>query len=149
MCYVNNGNFTLKHGLILYTFAEGYLTSCTFDYLTETFEIKAFVAVIFVYAWVIPVSLTILFYSKIVSHVSEHEKLLREQVIRLSIDFYLLINGMGRFAEHTCQETILHRSACNLTDKSHIRVFVSLMRCHSSALSTLNEFRCGLQTVPS
>lgn len=60
--------------------AEGYLTSCTFDYLTETPANKAFVACIFVYSYVIPLTLTLYFYSRIVGHVSDHEKLLREQV---------------------------------------------------------------------
>lgn len=59
---------------------EGYLTSCTFDYMGDTPAIKAFVACIFIYAYCIPMSLTAYFYSKIVSHVRDHEKLLREQV---------------------------------------------------------------------
>lgn len=74
---------------------EGYLTSCSFDYLTDTFDNHMFVAVIFTFSYVLPMSLIIYYYSQIVSHVINHEKTLREQVqynnflIRLFANNYL------------------------------------------------------------
>jgi len=65
---------------INYFISEGYLTSCTFDYLSPTDETRAFVGIMFVICYVIPMSLVIFFYSQIVSHVFNHEKALREQV---------------------------------------------------------------------
>jgi r-opsin len=59
---------------------EGYLTSCTFDYLTTTMENKMFVLTIFIFAYCIPMFSIVLFYSQIVGHIFEHEKALREQV---------------------------------------------------------------------
>lgn len=64
----------------LFSISEGYLTSCTFDYLSHTDETKAFVGIMFVICYVMPMSLIIYFYSQIVSHVFNHEKALREQV---------------------------------------------------------------------
>lgn len=58
-------------------FSEGYLTSCTFDYLTNTFDTKLFVACIFVCSYVFPMSLIIYFYSGIVKQVFAHEAALR------------------------------------------------------------------------
>lgn len=60
--------------------AEGYLTSCTIDYLSPTDETRAFIGIMFTICYIIPVSLVIFFYSQIVSHVFNHEKALREQV---------------------------------------------------------------------
>ncbi|XP_055703260.1 opsin, ultraviolet-sensitive-like [Phlebotomus papatasi] len=65
---------------------EGYLTSCTFDYLTDTFDNHLFVGAIFVCSYVIPMSMIIYFYSQIVSHVVNHEKTLREQAKKMNVD---------------------------------------------------------------
>ncbi|ODM99064.1 Opsin, ultraviolet-sensitive [Orchesella cincta] len=65
---------------------EGYLTSCTFDYMGDTPAIKAFVACIFVYSYCIPMSMTAFFYSKIVGHVRDHENLLREQAKKMNVE---------------------------------------------------------------
>nr|WCQ76400.1 ultraviolet sensitive opsin 1 [Notolioon sp. CRS 2022] len=64
---------------------EGYLTSCTFDYLLNTFDNHMFVAVIFVCSYVIPMSLIIYYYSQIVSHVVNHEKALKEQAKKMNV----------------------------------------------------------------
>nr|QWV42703.1 ultraviolet sensitive opsin 1 [Calopteron sp. CRS 2021] len=64
---------------------EGFLTSCTFDYLTTTFDNRMFVAVIFICSYVIPMSLVIYFYSQIVKHVIRHEKALREQAKKMNV----------------------------------------------------------------
>jgi r-opsin len=66
--------------LILRLVPEGFLTSCSFDYLTDTFDNHTFVVVIFICSYVIPMIMIIYFYSQIVSKVFSHEKALREQV---------------------------------------------------------------------
>ncbi|XP_046737872.1 opsin, ultraviolet-sensitive [Diprion similis] len=65
---------------------EGFLTSCSFDYLTDTNEIRYFVATIFTFSYAIPMSLIIYYYSQIVSHVVNHEKALREQAKKMNVD---------------------------------------------------------------
>jgi len=65
---------------------EGYLTSCTFDYLTDSFDNRLFVATIFTFSYVIPMSLIIYYYSQIVSHVIQHEKALREQAKKMNVE---------------------------------------------------------------
>nr|BAQ54806.1 opsin, short-wavelength sensitive type [Anotogaster sieboldii] len=64
---------------------EGYLTTCSFDYLTEGKPTQLFTITIFVWAYIIPLLLIALFYSKIISHVREHEKMLREQAKRMNV----------------------------------------------------------------
>ncbi|XP_046993601.1 opsin, ultraviolet-sensitive [Schistocerca americana] len=65
---------------------EGYLTSCTFDYLTSSPSNQMFVLTIFVFSYVIPMSLIMFFYSQIVSHVVSHEKSLREQAKKMNVE---------------------------------------------------------------
>lgn len=65
---------------------EGYMTSCTFDYLTNTFDNRMFVGTIFTFSYVLPMSLIIYYYSQIVSHVVNHEKALREQAKKMNVD---------------------------------------------------------------
>nr|QWV42666.1 ultraviolet sensitive opsin [Macratria sp. CRS 2021] len=64
---------------------EGYLTSCTFDYLTNTLENHLFVGAIFTCSYVLPMSMIIFFYSQIVSKVFSHEKALREQAKKMNV----------------------------------------------------------------
>jgi len=70
---------------------EGYLTTCTFDYLPNDFIGKAFVGTLFTFSYILPMSLIIYFYSQIVSHVVNHEKALREQV-----GHYILVSGIKK-----------------------------------------------------
>lgn len=65
---------------------EGYLTSCTFDYLTNSFDNRMFVATIFTFSYVIPMSLIIFFYSMIVMHVVAHEKALKSQAKKMNVE---------------------------------------------------------------
>ncbi|XP_045464394.1 opsin, ultraviolet-sensitive-like isoform X1 [Harmonia axyridis] len=65
---------------------EGYLTACSFDYLTTTFDNRMFVAVIFTCSYVIPMSMIIFFYSRIVSTIFSHEKALRDQAKKMNVD---------------------------------------------------------------
>lgn len=75
-----SGNYQFlgdKNGTFI---VEGYLTACSFDYLTRTFDNRLFVGTIFTFSYVIPMLMIIYFYSQIVSKVFSHEKALREQV---------------------------------------------------------------------
>ncbi|XP_031624823.1 opsin, ultraviolet-sensitive-like [Contarinia nasturtii] len=65
---------------------EGYLTSCTFDYLTDSFDNRLFVAVLFTFSYCIPMTLIIYYYSQIVNHVFQHEKTLRAQAKKMNVD---------------------------------------------------------------
>nr|QWV42726.1 ultraviolet sensitive opsin [Trox sp. CRS 2021] len=65
---------------------EGFLTACTFDYFSDTFDNHMFVAVIFTFSYVIPMTLIIYFYSQIVGHVVAHEKALREQAKKMNVE---------------------------------------------------------------
>ncbi|KAI5645383.1 7 transmembrane receptor (rhodopsin family) domain-containing protein [Phthorimaea operculella] len=65
---------------------EGYLTSCTFDYLTNTFDTKLFVGCIFFCSYCIPMSFIIYFYSGIVKQVFAHEAALRQQAKKMNVE---------------------------------------------------------------
>ncbi|XP_072397619.1 opsin, ultraviolet-sensitive-like [Diabrotica undecimpunctata] len=65
---------------------EGFLTTCSFDYLTRTFNNKVFVGTIFTFSYVFPMSMIIYFYSQIVSKVFSHEKALREQAKKMNVE---------------------------------------------------------------
>nr|ALB48848.1 UV opsin [Photinus consimilis] len=65
---------------------EGFLTSCSFDYLTDTFDNDMFVAVLFICSYVIPMGLIIYFYSQIVKEVMHHEKALRDQAKKMNVE---------------------------------------------------------------
>nr|BAQ54825.1 opsin, short-wavelength sensitive type [Tanypteryx pryeri] len=64
---------------------EGYLTTCSFDYMTEGKSTQLFMMSIFSWSYVIPLLLIALFYTKILSHVREHERMLREQAKRMNV----------------------------------------------------------------
>lgn len=64
---------------------EGFLTTCTFDYMTEDQATRLFVGCIFTYSYIIPLSLLIYFYSKIIQHVREHEKTLQSQAKKMNV----------------------------------------------------------------
>nr|APY20510.1 ultraviolet sensitive opsin [Macrosiagon limbatum] len=65
---------------------EGFLTSCTFDYLTNTFDNHLFVGSIFFCSYVVPMTAIIYFYSQIVNKVFSHEKALREQAKKMNVE---------------------------------------------------------------
>nr|BAQ54874.1 opsin, short-wavelength sensitive type [Anax parthenope] len=64
---------------------EGYLTTCSFDYMTEGKSTQLFTITIFSWAYVFPLLLIGLFYSRILSHVRAHEKMLKEQAKRMNV----------------------------------------------------------------
>ncbi|XP_060520961.1 opsin, ultraviolet-sensitive-like isoform X2 [Cylas formicarius] len=65
---------------------EGFLTACSFDYLTRTFDNRLFVGAIFTFSYAIPMVMIIYFYSQIVSKVFSHEKALREQAKKMNVE---------------------------------------------------------------
>lgn len=65
---------------------EGLLTTCSFDYLTETYENKTYCLFLFIMAYVVPLLILIFTYSKIVGAVFSHEKTLREQAKKMNVD---------------------------------------------------------------
>ena len=82
-------------------YLEAYLTSCTFDYMSEDFDNHLFVASIFSCSYVFPLIFMIVYYSRIVSHVVAHEKALKEQVswtIKLykKLEIFLQNTGISR-----------------------------------------------------
>ncbi|KAG8312869.1 opsin, ultraviolet-sensitive-like [Homalodisca vitripennis] len=65
---------------------EGYLTACSFDYLTRTPENQFFVLVLFFVCYVLPMTMIVFFYSQIVSHVVNHEKALKQQAKKMNVE---------------------------------------------------------------
>lgn len=70
----------------MFLFSEGYLTSCTFDYLTDNFDTRLFVGTIFFFSFVCPTTMIIYYYSQIVGHVFSHEKALRDQAKKMNVE---------------------------------------------------------------
>lgn len=55
-------------------FAEGFLSTCSFDYLSKTFDRTFFVTVLFTFAHVVPMMLIIFHYALICKHVFSTRK---------------------------------------------------------------------------
>ncbi|XP_063698456.1 opsin-3-like [Culicoides brevitarsis] len=64
---------------------EGFLTTCSFDYLTESRDTQVFVGAIFTWAYAIPIFCIVLFYYKLFGHVQAHEKLMRDQARKMNV----------------------------------------------------------------
>lgn len=64
---------------------EGFLTTCSFDYLTDDQDTRAFVICIFVWAYVIPLSFIVYFYSQLLQSIRNHEKMLRDQAKKMNV----------------------------------------------------------------
>ncbi|XP_045596873.1 opsin, ultraviolet-sensitive [Procambarus clarkii] len=64
---------------------EGFLTTCTFDYMSEDASTRAFVGSIFVFAYIVPGSLVFYFYGQIFVHVRAHEQAMREQAKKMNV----------------------------------------------------------------
>lgn len=65
---------------------EGFLTTCTFDYITDSDDVRSFVATIFTFSYVVPMTLIIYYYSQIVGHVINHEKALKAQAKKMNVE---------------------------------------------------------------
>nr|ADQ01811.1 opsin protein [Leptuca pugilator] len=64
---------------------EGFLTTCSFDYLSEDLNTRSFVGAIFVFSYILPGMLIVYFYSQIFSHVKSHEKAMHEQAKKMNV----------------------------------------------------------------
>ncbi|KAH8282862.1 hypothetical protein KR054_010378 [Drosophila jambulina] len=64
---------------------EGFLTTCSFDYLTNTDDNRLFVRTIFVWSYVIPMTMILVSYYKLFTHVRTHEKMLAEQAKKMNV----------------------------------------------------------------
>lgn len=85
---LSSHSYTHTHTLwkFVFDFTEGFLTSCTFDYLSDEFDNRVFVGTLFTFSYCIPMLLIIYFYSQIVSHVFSHEKALRAQAKKMNVE---------------------------------------------------------------
>lgn len=75
----------MEHVVYNVQFSEGFLTTCSFDYLTDDEDTRTFVITIFFWAYVLPMLLIIYFYSQLLKSIRTHEKMLRDQVSNLMI----------------------------------------------------------------
>lgn len=64
---------------------EGFLTTCSFDYLTDNQDTKMFTLCIFAWAYFIPMVLIIVSYLRLFKHVQAHEKMLKEQAKKMNV----------------------------------------------------------------
>ncbi|OXU30644.1 hypothetical protein TSAR_003940 [Trichomalopsis sarcophagae] len=64
---------------------EGFLTTCSFDFLSDDQDTKVFVAAIFSWSYCFPMVLIIYFYSQLIKSVRRHEKMLREQAKKMNV----------------------------------------------------------------
>ena len=64
---------------------EGFLTSCGIDYLSDTWDTRAYIVGIFFTMYVIPVFAIGLFYYRIFARVSAHEETMRAQSAQMNV----------------------------------------------------------------
>jgi len=65
---------------------EGLLVTCSYDYLTQDWNRKSFMAYAFIFNYTCPVISIIVFYSQIVKAVVAHEAALRAQAKKMNVD---------------------------------------------------------------
>ena len=82
-----------------YSFSEGLLNTCAFEYSTDDWEDKSFVLFIVTFNFGIPFSFILFFYSQIVKAVWNHEKALRAQAKKMNVDS-LRSNDVRLFSIH-------------------------------------------------
>jgi len=58
---------------------EGYLTSCSFDYLSDDWSTRIFILVFFIMAWIVPISIIIASYSTVLRYVTQNPIILRQE----------------------------------------------------------------------
>jgi len=58
---------------------EGYLTSCSFDYLSNDWPTRIFILVFFIMAWIVPISIIIASYSTVLRFVTQNPNILRQE----------------------------------------------------------------------
>ncbi|XP_008479953.1 opsin-3-like, partial [Diaphorina citri] len=83
--YLTDDDHTRYFVATIFVSAEGFLTTCSFDYLTDDDHTRYFVATIFVWAYVIPLLLIVFFYVQLLGHVRGHERMLKEQAKKMNV----------------------------------------------------------------
>jgi len=58
---------------------EGYLTSCSFDYLSDDWPTRIFILIFFIMAWVVPIFIIIASYSAVLRYVAQNPNVLRQE----------------------------------------------------------------------
>nr|ABD64153.1 blue-sensitive rhodopsin [Agriades glandon] len=64
---------------------EGFLTTCSFDYLTEDSATRMFVLVCCIWDYFLPIFILCYYYSRLFGAVRTHEKMLREQAKKMNV----------------------------------------------------------------
>lgn len=64
---------------------EGFLTTCSFDFLTDDDDTRIFTACIFGWAYLIPMVIIVIFYFKLYQHICAHEKMLKDQAKKMNV----------------------------------------------------------------
>lgn len=75
----------LQHGPSFQFFGFRFLTTCSFDFLTDDDDTRVFVLCIFVWAYLVPMILICVFYFKLFQHISAHQKMLKEQAKKMNV----------------------------------------------------------------
>lgn len=66
-------------------FSNSFLTTCSFDYLTDDDDTRVFTIAIFIWAYMIPLILICIFYYKLFGHIVAHQKMLKEQAKKMNV----------------------------------------------------------------
>lgn len=69
----------------MFYFHIRFLTTCSFDFLTDDDDTRVFVVCIFVWSYCIPMFLIAVYYWKLYKHVRAHEKMLKDQAKRMNV----------------------------------------------------------------
>lgn len=105
---------------------EGFLTSCTFDYLTDNDETRYFVATIFTFSYVFPMSMILFFYSRIVGFVVNHEKALREQAKKMNVESLRSGQGQQQQSAEVRIAKVIYEYGVVILNRLHYRVIRNL-----------------------
>lgn len=62
-----------------------FLTTCSFDFLSDDDDTKVFVICIFVWAYCIPMFFIVIFYTKLFQHIVAHQKMLKDQAKKMNV----------------------------------------------------------------
>lgn len=76
---------------------EGYLTSCSFDYLDKSHSARVFMFIFFVFAWLIPFLTIVFCYSSIFSAVKSSENI-QSNINKTNIEFKLAMTALRLIA---------------------------------------------------
>ena len=64
---------------------EGYLTGCSFNYLSDDFTTKIFILAFFIGAWVVPLSIIVYSYTSIIRAVAQSRRAVSQRASERSV----------------------------------------------------------------